>query len=194
MKKIIQDTFEKKFTAELARELSISNVHAAPRIEKVVVNVGVGRTSQQPSFKDKLLPEIQKELAAITGQKPSGRSAKKSIAGFKLREGQLVGLSVTLRGSRMYDFIRKVTSSVYPRVRDFRGINLKNIDKQGNLNLGFREHVVFPEVVPEASAVSFGLQVTLVGRNIKNQAQALALYKKIGFRFKESEKTTKRKS
>ena len=193
MKKNTQDTFENNFVTELARELSISNIHAVPYIEKVVVNVGVGRASQQPSFKDKLLPEIQKELASITGQKPSGRSAKKSIAGFKVREGQLIGLSVTLRGSRMYDFIRKITSAVYPRVRDFRGINLKNIDKQGNLNLGFREHVVFPEVVPEASMVSFGLQVTLVARNVKNQAQAVALYKKIGFRFKESEKTTKRK-
>jgi large subunit ribosomal protein L5 len=193
MKTTLKETFEKVTVPELKKELGILNSNAVPRVEKVVINIGLGRANQQPSFKDKLLPEIEKELAALCGQKPAPRGAKKSIAGFKLREGQVIGLSATLRGARMYDFIYKLTMAVYPRVRDFRGVDLKNIDKQGNLNLGFKEHVIFPEIIPEVSMAQFGLQITVVVRNIKKTTDAIALYSKLGFRFKEPAKTAKRK-
>jgi len=193
MKTTLKETFEKVTVPELKKELGILNSNAVPRVEKVVINIGLGRANQQPSFKDKLLPEIEKELAALCGQKPAPRGAKKSIAGFKLREGQVIGLSATLRGARMYDFIYKLTMAVYPRVRDFRGVDLKNIDKQGNLNLGFKEHVIFPEIIPEVSMAQFGLQITVVVRNIKKTTDAIALYSKLGFRFKEPTKTAKRK-
>lgn len=181
-----KESMEKQIQKELQKELGIKNIHATPYLEKVVINTGLGRMSQQASFNDKILPEIKKELATITGQHPSAQASKKSIAGFKLREGQTIGLKITLRGARMYDFINKINKSVYPRVRDFKGIDLKNVDKQGNLNLGFKEHVVFPEVSQDASLVSFGFQVTCVARNVKDAQQAKALYTKLGFMFKKN--------
>jgi len=171
---------------ELLKELGVLNIHTLPRVEKVIVNTGMGRMSQQASFQDKLLPEILKELSVITGQKPSQRPAKKSIAGFKLREGQTIGAQVTLRGKRMYDFIYKVAHMVMPRLRDFRGISLKNVDQGGNLNIGFRDQVVFPEIHQDTSMVDFGLQVTIVV-NAKNREHAIALYRKLGIPFKKEE-------
>lgn len=193
MKTSLKETFEKTAVPQLMQELGITNRNAAPRMVKLVINTGLGRASQQPSFKDKVLPNIEKELASLCGQKPSPRGAKKSIAGFKSREGQTIGLSATLRGDRMYDFVHKITSAVYPRVRDFRGIDLKNIDKQGNLNLGLKEHVVFPEISPEASSVQFGIQMTIVVKNAHNRDHAVALYKKLGFLFKDDSSKNKHK-
>ncbi len=193
MKTSLKETFEKTAVPQLMQELSIGNRNAAPRMVKVVINTGLGRASQQPSFKDKIFPAIEKELTALCGQKPAPRGAKKSIAGFKSREGQTIGLSATLRGARMYDFVHKITSAVYPRVRDFRGIDLKNIDKQGNLNLGLKEHVVFPEISPEASTVQFGVQITIVVKNARHRDHAVALYKKLGFLFKDTTPKNKHK-
>lgn len=187
MHKSSYETFIKEIRPQLQKELGISNVHAVPSLEKVVINIGLGRAAQQASFLDKILPEIEKDLAALCGQKPSRRKAKKSIAGFKVREGQIIGLSATLRGSRMYDFVRKLAFAVYPRVRDFRGINLKNIDSHGNLNVGFKEQVVFPEISPELLTVQFGLQVTLTARNVRTREQAQALYTALGFKFKKKD-------
>ncbi len=180
-----KETYQKTIVPKLQKEFEVKNVHAVPGIERVVVNVGLGRMADQASFKDKLLPAILDELALICGQKPATRPARKSIAGFKVREGDVIGVKATLRGSRMYDFVQKVITIVFPRVRDFKGIDLKNIDESGNLNLGFREHVVFPEINPETSKVQFGLQVTLVAKNVKNKEEALALYKALGFVFKK---------
>jgi large subunit ribosomal protein L5 len=180
----LYQTYTKTIIPELQKEFGIKNKYAAPSLEKVVVNIGLGRASQNPSFLDKMLPEIEKELAALTGQKPFRRPARISIAGFKLREGQVIGLKVTLRGSRMFDFIDKLNKIVFPRVRDFKGIDLKNIDAHGSLNLGLKEHVVFPEISQETSVVSFGLQITCTARHIRTREQAIELYKKLGFRFK----------
>ncbi|HPW34311.1 MAG TPA: 50S ribosomal protein L5 [Candidatus Paceibacterota bacterium] len=185
MTQTLKQQYEKKITGELEKELGISNIHSVPRVLKVVVNVGLGRASQQANFNDKILPEVSKELAAICGQKPAPRSAKKSIAGFKLREGQVVGITATLRGQRMYDFIDKVARVVYPRVRDFRGIDLQNVDKNGNLNLGFKDHYVFAETAQDTSTVDFGLQITLVVRASKRD-HAIALFKHLGFLFKKA--------
>lgn len=159
------------------------NENEFKKIEKVVVNVGVGRMRQTPSFEEKILPEIIKELSQITGQKPSPRAARKSIAGFRIRQGDIVGLKVTLRGKRMADFLNKVINIALPRVRDFRGLDLKNVDSGGNLNIGFRDKQVFPEIDMDKSKFDFGLQVTVVPKE-KNREKAIDLYRSIGVPLK----------
>ncbi len=131
-------------------------------IEKIVINIGLGRLRLQPNFEEKILPEVMKEVSLITGQKPMTTLARQSIAGFKVRKGEIVGLKVTLRRKRMEDFLKKIVSIVLPRVKDFKGISLKQIDENGNLNIGFREQFVFPEIQADQSKVNFGLQVTIV--------------------------------
>jgi large subunit ribosomal protein L5 len=150
------------------------------QIEKVVVNAGIGKLSALPSFEEKVLPDLIKELAIITGQKPASRGARQSISGFKLRTGTVVGLVTTLRGARMGQFLDRLRMLVLPRMRDFRGLSLKNIDSGGNLNIGIRETVVFPEINPEFSKANFGLQITVVPRE-KNREKALAFYRKLEF-------------
>ncbi len=142
--------------------------------------MGVGKLrGQNAQFDEKALPEIMTEIGLITGQKPALRKAKKAVAGFKTREGDIVGLQVTLRGQRMQDFFTRVTRVVLPRVKDFRGLDPKNVDHAGNLNFGFREQYVFPEVNIEKSKVHFGLQVTVVPAD-KNREKAIAFYRASG--------------
>lgn len=156
------------------------------KLEKVVVNVGIGRLSTQPNFDAKILPDVIKDLTTITGQKPSSRPAIKSISGFKLRQGTIVGLKTTLRGAHMNSLISKIVNVTLPRVRDFRGINQGAIDKNGNLNIGLKEHIVFPEISPEHTKVNFGMQFTLVPMTpIKDMKSAVEFYKKIGIPFKK---------
>lgn len=152
------------------------------KLDKIVVNVGTGRLSSQPNFQEKILPEIMKDLAAITGQKPSERPAKKSIAGFKLREGIIVGLKVTLRKKRMTEFFEKLINTTLPRVRDFRGINKKALDRNGNLTIGIKEHLIFPEMSSELSKVNFGLEITFVPKPMSKE-KALQLYSDLGIPF-----------
>jgi large subunit ribosomal protein L5 len=152
--------------------------------EKVVVNTGVGRLSQAPQFEEKILPELMKEVALITGQKPEVRRARESISGFKLRKNQIVGLRVVLRRDRMADFIKRLIHAVLPRVRDFRGIDPGKVDRSGSLNVGIKEQVVFPEIVPEESRVSFGVQITFVPRK-KDREEALVLYREVGVPLKK---------
>ncbi len=153
-------------------------------IEKIVVNTGLGRASQQAQFEDKILPEIEKELATIVGQKPSRRQAKKSIAGFKSRAGQIIGLAATLRGSRMNDFLERLVNLVLPRVKDFRGLSEKNVDANGNLNIGLKEQSVFPEIDLEKSKMTFGIQITIVPRK-KERDAAIAFYRRYGVPLKK---------
>lgn len=150
------------------------------KIEKVVVNSGIGRLSAQANFKEKLLPEIIRDLAAITGQKPAVCGAKKSISNFKLRIGTPVGLKVTLRGKKMTEFLKRLTNVVFPRVRDFRGIDLKKIDQNGNLNIGLKEHLVFPEIKADVSSVSFGVEITIVPKVVKSREETIKLYRDLG--------------
>jgi len=165
---------------------TVPNREASMSIERIVVNAGIGKISGQPNFSDKILPDLVREFAAVTGQKPRTNPAKKSIAGFKLREGAVVGLMVTLRGRRMADFFSRLNQVVLPRIRDFRGVNLGNVDAEGNLTIGIKEHIVFPEVNPETSKVSFGLQVTVVLRHVRNRDEAIALYRKLGIPLKKA--------
>lgn len=180
----LKEKYNKEVVAKIKEKFGYKNDLAVPKLEKVVINLGVGRMSQQQNFSDKILPELVKELALITGQKPKNAPAKKSIAGFKIRQGQIVGLVMTLRSGRMYDFMDKLIKIVFPRVRDFRGVDLKNVDKNGILSVGFKEHVVFPEVSSETSKYDFGLEVTVVP-SFKNREQAIELYKLLGMPFKK---------
>ena len=154
------------------------------KIEKIVINAGIGRISSQPNFVDKILPELIKDFSLMVGQKPSTQGAKKSISGFKLREGMIVGLKATLRGRRMIDFLEKIIKIVLPRIRDFRGIDPKNIDSHGNLTIGIKENLVFPEINPEISKVSFGVQVTIVPQSVKNRNAAIETYRSLGLPLK----------
>ncbi len=154
------------------------------QIEKVVVASGVGRRSQEEHFEDKTLPEIENDLSRITSQKPSRRPARQSIAGFKIRAGQIVGLKVTLRGARMEDFLKKLVNAALPRVKDFRGLEIKNVDESGNLNIGFKDQTVFPEIELEKTRINFGMQVTIVPKT-KNREAAIDLYRHLGIPLKK---------
>ncbi|OGM89601.1 50S ribosomal protein L5 [Candidatus Wolfebacteria bacterium RBG_13_41_7] len=156
-----------------------------PKIEKVVINVGVGKISQQQEFENKILPEITNGLSLITGQKPVVCKSNKSIAGFKLRAGQTVGLKVTLRRKKMRDFIEKLVNIALPRVRDFRGISLKSIDKNGGLTIGIKEYIVFPEIDSDISKFDFGLEISIVS-NAKNKEEAIELYRQLKLPLKKS--------
>ncbi len=156
-------------------------------LEKVVVDAGVGRLSQTPNFEEKALVQVSRDLAAITGQKPEIRRIKKSIAGFKVREGQIVGLRVTLRRDKMVDFFERLISIVLPRVRDFGGLDPKNIDQGGVLNVGVREQVVFPEIEPEASPISFSLGIAIVPR-LRQRAASVEKFEALGVPLKKKKK------
>lgn len=157
----LQEKFEKEMRGALLKEFDIKNAFAVPEVEKVVVNMGVGEAAKNQQAMDNL----KRDLATITGQSPSVRSAKVSIASFSLRAGMPVGLSVTLRGERMYSFMDRLFSIVLPRLRDFRGVPVKSFDKSGSYTLGFAEHTVFPEIDPTKSAAAHGMEVTIVIKN-----------------------------
>ncbi|MEK7212076.1 MAG: 50S ribosomal protein L5 [Patescibacteria group bacterium] len=152
-------------------------------LEKVVITAGIGRLSQQSSFQDKILPQVMRDLALISGQKPESRKARKSIAGFKVREGQVVGLRITLRRRKMVDFLERLTRIVLPRVRDFSGLDTRAVDAGGALNIGLREQFVFPEINPEESQYVFSLGINIVPRRRERDA-AIAKYREIGLPLK----------
>lgn len=153
---------------------------AIPRIEKVVVNVGLGRFLKE----DSRVEDIQRSLSEITGQKAVLTRARKAIAGFKIREGLAVGARVTLRGARMWNFLDRLVKTTLPRIRDFQGLEPSIVDSNGNINIGIREHSVFPEVIPEKIQTLFGLQVTVV-TTARQREEGLALAKKLGFPIRE---------
>jgi len=180
MKFTYQEQFKKIVVPEMKKEYHIGNDFGVPKITKVVINVGVGRLSAGSKNSKELIKKISDILAIITGQKVSVRPAKKSIASFKTREGMPIGLKVTLRGKRMEDFIYKFVSIVLPRVRDFWGIPLKNIDEAGNLNYGIKECNIFPETENIQNMPLFGLEVTFV-TNTKNRERSVKLYQLLDF-------------
>ncbi len=154
-------------------------------LEKIVINIGIGKMANSTAnFEEKVLPQIMKEVSIITGQYPQKTKAKQSIAGFKLRQGQIVGLKVTLRGNKMVDFFERLIKIVLPRVKDFRGIDKTKIDKGGSLNIGFRDQYMFPEINPEESMITFPLGVNIVPKN-KDFKVAEETYLKLGFPFKK---------
>jgi len=155
---------------------------------KIVVNVGIGKMRSIAQFDDKVLPAIMEELRTITGQKPAIRKARQSISSFKIRQGETVGLQVTFRGKRMMDFFTRLVVTALPRVKDFRGLPLSNVDGHGILNLGVREQTVFPEIIAEKSFHSFGIQVTIVPKKRMVREGAIEMYRSLGVPLKRSEK------
>lgn len=169
-------------TKKLAESLKIANIHAVPRVTKVMVTVGVGKNRDNKQY----IEAVQKDLATITGQKAKETRAKKSIAGFNVREGNLVGYSVTLRGKRMEDFITRFVDVTLPRVRDFRGLSLNVLDGHGNATIGLTEHLAFPEIHADKTDVIFGVGVTFVSTATDN-ATAEQMFRALGFPFRTEE-------
>ena len=158
----------------------------SPKIEKVVVNVGFGRlvSGKTSDEQRKIQDAILNDLALITGQRLILTTAKKSISGFKIRKGQPIGAKVTLRGKRMNDFLERLINIALPRSRDFRGIDQSSIDKEGNLSIGIREHICFPEISPEKVKNIFGFEITVV-TTAKSRGEGLELLKLMGFPIKQ---------
>lgn len=175
----MKELYKNTVAPELMKELGLTNLHQIPKITKVVVNAGVGRAALDA----KKLEAVVKGMTEITGQHPVITKAKKSIAGFKLREGMSVGTTVTLRGDMMYEFLDRLVSVALPRVRDFRGIKKDAFDGHGNYSLGLREHGVFPEIPYEEASEPFGLQVN-ISTSATNDEYAKALLTHLGFPFK----------
>ena len=173
--------YKDQFVKELQAELNLANVHQVPKLEKIVVSVGIGKNKDDKRFYE----VVKNTLVKITGQAPVDRMAKKSIAGFKIRAGMnRVGISVTLRGARMYEFLDRLSNIALPRVRDFHGIGPKGFDKGGNYNLGIIEQSIFPELTFEETQVLHGLQVTFAIKN-ENPAHSRALLEKFGMPFEK---------
>ena len=174
-----------KIYQQVMKELGASNINAAPKLDRVVVNVGVGKQRDNKPF----IEEVQRDIAIITGQKPHPRMARKAVAGFKVRQGNLVGYRVTLRGKRMNDFVSRLVHITLPRVRDFRGLSIKSFDGNGNFSIGFKEQLSFPEIHPEQVDAIFGVQVTIV-TTAKTNEEGLVLLKALGFPLVEKEEET----
>jgi len=175
----LKQRFESEIKARLKEELGLANVMEVPRLEKIVVNMGVGRATQQRS----LLDGAVTDLTIITGQKPSVRKAKKSIANFKLRQGNEIGVKVTMRGDRMWEFYDRLVSLAIPRIRDFRGMPVNQFDGHGNYTFGLNEQLVFPEIDYDKIDSVRGMDVTIVTTARTNE-HGRALLQALGFPFR----------
>ena len=173
------ERYRSEVVPKLSQEFGFTNVHQVPRLEKVVVNMGVGKATQNA----KLIEKAAEELAAISGQKAAVRKARKSIANFKLRQGQAVGCTVTLRGTRMWEFFDRLVNVSLPRVRDFKGVSAKGFDGRGNYSLGIKEQIIFPEIDYDSVENITGLNVTVV-TSARNDAEGKALLAHLGMPFR----------
>lgn len=174
----LQDKYNTEIIKKLQEELKLKNIMAVPKVQKVTVNVG----AKEALGDKKVLETICNELTAITGQKPVITRAKKSIATFKLRQGDQIGVMVTMRGKRMYDFLEKLVRVGFPRVKDFRGISPDAFDQQGNYSVGLKEQIVFPEIDHGKIEHSRGLQV-VINTSAKKPEEGKALLRELGFPF-----------
>ncbi|QQS61568.1 MAG: 50S ribosomal protein L5 [Candidatus Moraniibacteriota bacterium] len=174
-----QEKYRKDVVKDLSSRFGISNIHSVPKIEKVIVNVGVGRIHKE----NQKIEAICNDITQITGQKPVVVLSKRAIAGFKIREGVPSGIKVTLRGNRMWDFLDRLIHIALPRTRDFQGLEKSIVDQAGNLNLGIREHTIFPEIRAEKVQFPFSLQVTVVTSS-GNREIAEVLFSALRFPFK----------
>jgi large subunit ribosomal protein L5 len=175
----LRSKFEKEVAPALLKELELNNAMAVPRLNKIVINMGMGEATQN----SKILDPAVNELGQISGQKPIVTKAKKSIAAFKVREGQAIGTMVTLRGDRMYEFLDRLLNIVLPRVRDFRGVSTKSFDGRGNYTLGLHDQLIFPEISYEKVDKMKGMNVTIV-TTAANDNQARTLLKHLGMPFR----------
>ncbi|SHE35351.1 large subunit ribosomal protein L5 [Ferrithrix thermotolerans DSM 19514] len=175
----LKERYESEIKQALKESLGLSNVMEVPTLEKISINIGVGRATQQPS----LIENAVRDLETIAGQKAVVTRAKKSVAGFKLRAGNAIGVRVTLRGDRMWEFFDRLIAVVIPRIRDFRGLNPKSFDGHGNYTLGVTEQLIFPEINYDSVDATRGMDITIV-TTAKNDAQGKALLDAFGFPFK----------
>lgn len=171
----LEEKYKKNVLPAMRAKFGYKNIMAIPRVQKVVVNCGVGKIREE-----KERAEIQKFLALITGQHPAPRAAKKAIASFKTRQGLVIGYQVTLRGKRMYDFLSRLVAIALPRTRDFRGLDSKSFDPKGNLTIGIKEHIVFPEMIGEDYRFLFGFEATVV-TSARKREEGIELLRLLGF-------------
>jgi len=176
----LKQRYKDEVIQQLREKFDYKNPLEIPKLEKIVINMGMGEASMNVKYLDAGV----KDLTMISGQKPIVTRAKKSIATFKIRTGMPVGAMVTLRGQRMYDFFQKLVCVALPRIRDFRGLSLKGIDKQGNLTLGFKEHIVFPEIKSDEIERIHGLEIS-VTTDANDHAKGLEMFKLLGFPFQK---------
>ncbi|GAC1655076.1 MAG: 50S ribosomal protein L5 [Gemmatimonadaceae bacterium] len=175
--------YETAVRARLKQQFGLTNSHEIPTIQKIVLNVGMGEAIKQP----KVLDKVVEELALITGQHPVRKRAKKSIANFGLREGQEIGVAVTLRGARMWEFLDRFISVTIPRIRDFRGLSTRSFDGRGNYSLGVKEQMIFPEINYDMVEQIHGMDITFVTTASRDD-HAFALLRELGMPFKTDEK------
>ena len=182
----LKEVYNKVIVAELMKKLNLKNIHQVPKLEKIIINMGVSDARENP----KAMDIASSELAAISGQKPLLRRAKKSISAFKLREGMAIGLKVTLRGNRMYEFFDRLVSISIPKIRDFRGLEPSKFDGRGNYNMGLTEQYIFPEIVLDKSDKARGMNITIV-TTAKNDENAKEFLSMMGMPFRKAEKSAK---
>jgi large subunit ribosomal protein L5 len=178
----LREKYQKEIIPKMMAKFGYKNVMAVPRLVKAVLNSGVGRNAREKDFVD----GVASSLARISGQKPVLTKAKQSISAFKTRKGMTIGVAVTLRGKRMFDFAERLINIAFPRVRDFRGINPKQVDRQGNLTVGFKEHLAFPEIKADEIGNVHGLGVCL-NTTAKTREEGLELFRLMGFPFREKD-------
>jgi large subunit ribosomal protein L5 len=178
----LKTLYHSQVVADLKTELALKNVHEVPRLEKIVLNIGLGKAKDDK----KMIETAHNTLTKITGQKPIETTAKQSIAGFKLREGNKIGLKVTLRGDRMYEFMDRLINIVMPRLRDFHGVSNKAFDGSGNFSIGLVDQTVFPELSFEETSTAHGLQAVFVIRST-GKTQSKLLLEKFGMPFQKEQ-------
>src|ERR1700728_809721 len=177
----LQDRYQKEIIPALKKKFGRDNLHSLPRLQKIVVNMGVGKALQDKNR----LEQAAEQLGQITGQKPEIRKARKAVSAFRLRENNPIGARVTLRGQRMFEFLDRLISIALPRIRDFRGINPKSFDGNGNYSLGLTEQQVFPEIDPDKVTFSQGMDITFV-TSTSNDDEARELLRAFGMPFGEA--------
>ena len=177
----LMDRYQNEITKQLAQKLGRTNPHSLPRLQKIVVNMGVGKALQDKNRMD----QAADQLAQITGQKAQITKAKQAVSAFRLREGNAIGCRVTLRGRRMYEFLDRLISIALPRIRDFRGVNPKSFDGHGNYSLGLSEQMVFPEIDPDKVTFTQGMDVTFV-TSTSSDDESRELLRAFGMPFREA--------
>ncbi|MFH1183352.1 MAG: 50S ribosomal protein L5 [Candidatus Moraniibacteriota bacterium] len=172
----LKDKYVKEVIPKVKQELGLKNDLQVPRLSRIVVNVGIGKIAEQEAQ----VKKVEEDLRKITGQAPVYAIAKKAISGFKVKEGDKIGIKVTLRGKRMWDFLERLIVGTLPRIKDFQGIAHTNFNQTGDCSVGIREHIVFPEINPDETSFVFGLQVNIV-TTAKTQNEGIVLLKALGF-------------
>jgi len=186
----LQEKYNKEAVPHMKDMFGYKNIYAVPRIEKIVINTGVGKIINTRKGKEvaegdeDLIKDLILEFSLIVGQKPRIIRARKSISDFKLREGMIVGVSATLRGAKMYDFLARLIHIDFPRMRDFRGLEEKSIDKNGNMTIGIYEQIIFPEIPHDKVRQMWGMEVTIV-TTAKNKKEGAELLKHLGMPFRD---------